>query len=180
APAPCASTRHARAPAGASQRPETVASPTSSVSLAASMPSYDPARVGRPSPSGRRLGERQDFHDLDGLGGKDGEVRVALEQARGRVVPGGLDDDIAGEIVLDVADPVGARALRLAERGALLEDRGLMSFPPCGPCGEALLYARVARLFAERVPAGALVRLLRAGVDGEEFLHWGLRQTRGR
>src|SRR5512139_2079994 len=62
-------------------------------------------------------------HDVDGVAGKDREVRMVREQSRRGVDALGLDDDIAADVVRRVAYAVLAHAPGLADHAAVAKRR---------------------------------------------------------
>src|SRR5688572_19681017 len=87
-------------------------------------------------PSGSRalhLRHRQAFHDLDGNAGEDREVRMVFEHPGRGFVRFGFDDSIGGHLVPDIGDALGADALGLAERRAVVGDGFRVGVPPLIP-----------------------------------------------
>src|SRR5687768_2465774 len=112
---------------------------------------------------------RQALHHFDRVAREDGEVRVLLEQFRRGLVRLGLDDVVGGHVVADVGDAAGRDPLGLPERGALVDDRGLVFFHPGLPRLHAGMLLRLALRGVQRFPS--VHGFWRTGKDGEEVLH---------
>jgi hypothetical protein len=79
---------------------------------------------------------------------------MVLKQARRRFVTVRLDDDVAGDLIGDVAHAVCIGAFGFAERAALVDDDALVPFLPFAPSFHARDFAFLARRFVKRLPFG--------------------------
>src|SRR6185437_11797060 len=124
-------------------------------------------REGRGAPPfncalGSRYGQYR--HDLDGIAGENGEMRMLFKELRGSLMRLGAHNREGAHFIADVVGAPLRDLLGPPQRSSHCEDGGMMLLNPRFPGRHAFLLFRAALAFGKRIPG----RSPRAGFAAKE------------